>query len=46
MKDIILITGANGNLAKSLGEKLSNVYKIRYRFCRINIPNIDYLVLN
>ena len=30
MKDIILITGANGNLAKSLGEKLSNVYTIRY----------------
>ena len=30
MKNIILITGANGNLAKSLGEKLSNVYTIRY----------------
>ena len=30
MKDVILITGANGNLAKSLGKKLSNDYRIRY----------------
>ena len=30
MKDVILITGANGNLAKSLGKKLSKDYTMRY----------------